>query len=156
MSYDLRYRSSRSEIWRWYWSAWRARLWRTHLAAAAVLALLLPNAIDRPLSTGLYAVCLAVSMPIVTLVLAAVPQILFKSEERTLQVGPGGWSTRIGRMHGNRAWADIASVKAGTDSVVITGKNGNALVIPSRVLPNPQSWQQFQRDAQAWHQEHAV
>ena len=156
MSYDLRYRSSRSEIWRWYWNAWRARLWRTHLGAAAVLALLLPNAFDKPLSIGLYAVCFAVLMPVVTLVLAAVPQILFKGKERTLQVGPAGWSTRIGHMHGNRAWTDIASVKIEAGSVVITGKSGNTLVIPSRALPNPQAWQQFQRDAQAWHQEHAV
>ena len=81
---------------------------------------------------------------------------MFKSKERTLHVGPDGWSTQIGRVSGARKWSEIASVSESAGFVVITSKNGNALVVPSRVLPDPGSWQQFVKDAHSWHQEHAV
>ena len=150
MKYDLRYHSSRAEIWRWYWSAWRARLWRVHVLCAAIVAFLLADAIGGAISFRTYSLCFLVALPGVTLLLASVPQLLFKNKERTLLVGPDGWSTQIGHKSASRRWSDVAAVHEAQNSVVISGTNGNALIVPLRAFADQASMQQFIRDAQAW------
>jgi len=156
MSYTLHYQSSRKEVWRWYWAAWRAKLWRVHVLVAAIVALVVTSSAKPPFQFGLALVSLAVTLPIITLLFAAWPQIAFKSQERTLSVGPDGWSTQIGRLAGARTWSEVASVAESNDTLAITGKNGNAIIVPQRALSNRGAWQQFVKDVQAWYQEHAV
>lgn len=156
MSYTLHYRSSRKEIWRWYWAAWRAKLWRVHVLVAAIVALTVTYSATPPFQLDLALVSLAVTLPIITLLFAAWPQIAFKSQERTLNVGPDGWSTQIGRLAGARAWREVASVAEVNGTLAITGKNGNAIIVPQRALPSRGAWQQFVQDVLAWHQDHAV
>src|SRR5258708_5188235 len=127
MSYSLSYRSSRSEVWHWYWTAWRARLWRVHLLVAAFLALMLPDILGVPVTISSHVLCFFGALPAVTFFFALWPQVMFKSKERTLLVGPDGWSTKIGNKSGARRWAEIASVQEARDSVVITSTTGNAL-----------------------------
>lgn len=156
MNYSLSYRSSRSEVWRFYWAAWRARLWRVHLLAAAVLASLLPDIIGIAPSFRSYLLYFFVTLPAVTLFFALWPQVMFKSKERTLVVGPEGWSTKIGGKSGSRRWAEIASVHEASGSVVITSATGNALIVPARAFANNALKDQFVRDSQAWHRAQAV
>ena len=156
MSYDLRYCSSRAEIWRLYWSTWRSKLWIIHLFIAATIALPVANAIGKPINLPVYLLTLAVVLPVVIIFFAAWPQVAFKSKERALRVGPDGWSTQIGSISGSRTWSEITSVKENPESLVITSKSGNALVVPLRALPDQSSWLQFVRDAQTWHQRHVV
>ncbi|MGN6729102.1 MAG: hypothetical protein ACTHJG_04630 [Rhodanobacteraceae bacterium] len=154
MSYTLHYRSSRKEVWRWYWAAWRARLWRVHVLLAATVALAVTCSATPPFQFGLALVSLAVALPTITLLFAAWPQIAFKGKERTLNVGPDGWSTQIGRLTGARAWSEVASVVEGNGTLAITGKNGNAIIIPQRACRG--SWPQFVKDVQAWYMAHAI
>ena len=156
MSYTLHYRSSRKEVWRWYWAAWRAKFWRVHVLVAAIAALAIAYSATPPFQLGLALVSFAVILPIITLLFAAWPQIAFKRQERTLNVGPDGWSTQIGRLAGARAWSEVASVAESNGTLAITGKNGNAIIVPQRALSSRGAWQQFVKDVQAWYQEHAV
>ncbi|MDR0275742.1 MAG: hypothetical protein LBI48_10495 [Burkholderiaceae bacterium] len=152
MSYTLHYRSSRKEVWRWYWSAWCAKLWRTHVFFAVFVAFLAALSASPPFRLGLALALFVVVLPVITLLFAAFPQFVFKGKERTLNIGPEGWSTQIGRLVGTRTWGEVVSVEGNNSTLAITGKNGNALVIPLRALPNPDSWRQFVNDVQAWHQ----
>lgn len=152
MSYALRYRSSRNEVWRWYWAAWRAKFWRIHALLAMVIALLVTYSTTLQLQPSLALVSFVVVLPVITLFFSLWPQIAFKGQERTLNIGPDGWSTQIGRLSGNRTWSEVASVTECNGTLAITGKNGNALIVPQRALSSLSSWQQFVEDVQAWHQ----
>jgi hypothetical protein len=156
MSYTLHYRSSRAEVWRWYWGAWRARLWRIHVLLAALLAGLIAYLASSPHNPWLGLVLFPIALPMVALFFAAWPQITFKSAERTLQVGPEGWVTQIGRLTGARAWNEVASVAERNGTLAITSTNGNALVVPSRAFPDRGSWERFVQDVRTWHEGQAV
>jgi hypothetical protein len=150
MSYSLSYRSSRAEVWHWYWAAWRARLWREHLLVAAILALVLPYFSGVPYTIKANVLCFIGALPAVTVLFALWPQIMFKSRERTLHVGPDGWSTNIGSTSGSRRWAEIASIQEALDYVVITSATGNALIVPARAFADEAIKSQFVKDARAW------
>jgi hypothetical protein len=156
MSYSLSYRSSRAEVWRWYWAAWRARLWREHLLVAAILALVLPYFPGVPYTIKANVFCFIGALPAVTVLFALWPQIMFKIKERTLHVGPDGWSTNIGSTSGSRRWAEIASIQEAVDSVAITSATGNALIVPARAFADEAIKSQFVEDARAWHHGQAV
>jgi hypothetical protein len=151
MNYSLRYRLSRFEVWRWYWAAWRARLWRFHILAAVILAIVLPDILGIRFVISSYILCFFAALPVVTLLLALWPQVMFKSKERTLLVGPEGWVTKIGNKSGSRRWTEIASVHEAKDSVVITSTTGNALIVPARAFANESLKAQFVKDSQDWH-----
>lgn len=90
----------------------------------------------------------------ITVLLVLLPQILFKCAERTLTVGPEGWSTQIGKLSGSRRWADVVSIQDGMNLIIITGKNGNALIVPNRAFPDLASRRQFLADVRYWHSGH--
>ena len=156
MSYTLHYRSTRKEVWRHYWAVWRAKLWVIHVLAGALIALCVTCSAAPPLRLDLALMSSAAALPVITVLFSAWPQIAFKSQERTLHIGPDGWSTQIGHLSGARAWGEVASVAQSHGTLLIAGKNGNALIIPRRALPSPDSWQQFVRDVQAWYQARAA
>ncbi|MEJ2743581.1 MAG: hypothetical protein P8176_14165, partial [Gammaproteobacteria bacterium] len=93
--------------------------------------------------------------PIVVVFFAAFPQILFKSKYRTLEVGPEGWVTKIGEISGTQKWSEIESVENVKDSIQIKGKNGNALIVPSRAFESLTNMEKFFSDVQAWHRNNA-
>jgi hypothetical protein len=151
MDHTLRYRSTRAEIWRWYWRAWRAQLWKVHVLAAAAAAFICAATFTGPVTLTRYLVSFCVTFPIVVLFLSLWPQIMFKSKERVLTVGHQGWSTQIGKKSGSRSWAQIASVQSTPNSVVLVSMTGNALIIPSRAFADSASRMQFVQDVQCWH-----
>ncbi len=148
MEHTLRYRSSRAEVWRWYWKTWKAKLWRTHVLIAAVVALAL-SAFERGnfASWGLWYL---VAQPAVTTLFALIPQVMFKPSERILTVSPRGWSTRIGKQSASRTWAEVASIGDENGKVLISGTNGNALIIPACAFADRQCREQFVKDIQQW------
>ena len=93
----------------------------------------------------------AIFLPLVIVVLALIPQLLFKSAERTLEIGPEGLSTQIGKTSGSRRWGDIATIQLEAGKIIITGKRGNAFIIPASAFPNNEAKQQFFNDIQQWH-----
>lgn len=151
MNHTLRYSSTRAEIWRWYWFAWKAKFWRLHVLLAAAAAWIFMVTVDGFIDFRHYFLYCVVALPFVIFSMALWSQVMFKSKERVLHVGPTGWSTLIGAQSGSRSWAQVASVQDTRDAVVITGTTGNALIIPSRAFQDPLSKQQFVKDAQSWH-----
>ena len=150
----IRYRPSRRAVWRWYWRAWRRRFWLLHVLLAALAGPALAATIFRSVSVSTVGLAFVIALPVVTLVMALVPQILFKSTERTVHVGPQGWSTEIGKVSGKRTWSEVASIEEWAGQVVITSASGNALIIPARALPDSASWRQFVQDIKQWHRQY--
>ena len=145
--HTVRYSSSRPEVWSWYWKSWRQKLWIFHVLIAALLTFMIAG----KNGIGSMGVCFLVVLPITTLVLAAVPQVLFKHTERILRVTPAGWHTQIGKRVGSRRWTEVASIKDDAGNIVITGKNQNALIVPPRAFPDTSFREQFLEDIQDWH-----
>jgi len=151
MKYQLRYSSTRSEIWRFYWRTWRKRLWRIHAVAALGIGFIVSCATTGSLQVGSWLTCAVAAFPLIVAGFAAFPQIAFKPQERTLEVGSEGWSSKIGRLTGSRPWSEVASVEDETEAVLIRGTNGNALVVPARAFDSPEQRRQFVSDARTWH-----
>jgi YcxB-like protein len=153
MSHTIRYRSSRREVWRWYRQAWKKRLWRLHFGIAVAFGFVLSgatvSAANAPSWFG-YSVMVFLSAVVLS---ALVPQFLFKAEERTLEVNPEGWATKIGTKSGAIDWRHVASIQKTDESIVIQGTNGNALIVPTRAFASSQQRESFLNDVKQWHRE---
>ena len=150
MTYTLRYRSSRAEVWRAYWRLWRARLWYVHaiFALAVAFGFLRTDVLRGDVYVWVAAAVLVFMLILVISVSAS--QLLFKSAERTLEVGPDGWSTQIGKKKGSRKWSELAPVREENGVVIIAGKSGNALLIPSRAFETEAQRKAFMEDVSQW------
>jgi hypothetical protein len=154
MTYNLRYHSSRREIWTWYWRAWKKTLWCTHLVAAAVLGFVLSGAKLSAVDVSQWFTYAAFVFLAVVTVSVAASQLLFKAEARTLEITPNGWSTTIGKKSGAKSWAQVDIVEEHGGSIVIQGRNGSAFIIPNRAFTSQEQKESFLLDAKRWHQEH--
>ncbi len=150
MTYTLRYRSSRDEVWRAYWRLWRARLWYVHTIFAVAVAFGLSR--TEVLRGDIYGWVTAafVAFMLILVISVSASQLLFKSAERTLEVGPDGWSTQIGKKTASRKWSELAPVREENGVVIIAGKSGNALLIPSRAFESEAQRRAFMNDVSQW------
>ena len=137
MTLTLNYRSSRAEVWRWYWRAWcqPRGLWRFHLSLFILVAgiLLWGWAGSRPLTAN----DLVLSATIGLLAVAWLPLwplIQFKPQERVLTFDEHGASTTIGPKSGTVLWRDVARIDDIGGIIAITRKNVNAFLIPNRAF----------------------
>jgi hypothetical protein len=105
---------------------------------------------DHPTPEGFF-VCFPLAAVFLVLLMAAWPQVMFKNKERALEVGPVGWSTRIGSNIGSRSWAQVTSIEKAKNAVAIVSDTGNALIIPARAFSDASHMEAFVRDAQLWH-----
>jgi hypothetical protein len=153
-SMTLKYRSSRAEIWRWYWQAWHRPkgLWRFHLLLfAAILLIRILGVSSRGDLTPTY-----IGMSLVFSFLAIAwmplwPLILFKSEERVLTLDDLGTTTTIGSKSGTARWQEIARIDSDDQVVSITRTNGNAFLIPNRAFSNSDERAQCLKFIREWH-----
>jgi len=150
MSHTLRYSSSRREVWHWYWRTWRARLWRIHAAIAVAVGVIMAGKSGATGNLGPIAVTIAATFAGVVAVSVAIPQILFKSSERTLRVHASGWSTQIGPKSGQGSWPEIAPVQEVEGAVILANKGGNALIVPARAFSCDAERNQFLSDVRKW------
>src|SRR5947208_574648 len=147
----VRYRTQRDEICRWYWMYWRASLWRTWLfygAAAFCLTLLASSNRGRWPQMFLIAMC----APILLWTFFAIfPQVMFKSKERTFEIGPNGIDSEIGGTRAHRDWREIASItdKNGVIAIVVA-RTSNAFLVPDRAFESAQQRDEFLRQAMAF------
>jgi hypothetical protein len=150
MTYTLRYRSSRAEVWRAYWRHWRARLWYVHgiFAVAVAFAMSRTEVLRGDILSWVIGAFVAFMLILVISVTAS--QLLFKSAERTLEAGPEGWSTQIGKKRGSRKWSELAPVREENGVVIIAGKGGNALLIPGRAFESEGQRKAFMEDVARW------
>jgi hypothetical protein len=158
MEYSLRYRSSRAEIWRWYWVSWAASgRWRKHLALFSLIVAIsvaLGWQGFRKLGVApLFGIAVAVVMLAVVLIpvlSSLISQLLFKNAERELVVSATGWTTKIGRLTGSRRWWETYAVRDLGYAVAIEGEGGNGLVVPTRAFRDAEEKQRFVADTTAW------
>jgi len=155
-SYTLEYAATRAEIWRWYWRAWArpAGLWRHHVAygVVAAFAAALVNGLD-----WLSAAVLGFGAILCCIVLLPLwPQFRFKPQVRTLELDESGYRTTIGRLNGTRRWFEIQSVHDDDNTLVLTTRNGSAMIIPRRAFGEGIDRQRFVADIEAWHRRAAV
>lgn len=59
-------------------------------------------------------------------ILALMPQLLFKAQERTLELRPDAIRTTIGEKNKTLPWGDIASIERDRGYLVIAGRLANA------------------------------
>jgi hypothetical protein len=153
--YSLHYASTRAEIWRWYWREWtRLRgLWRFHvligLAGGFVSA-------DRgklsQFSRERFAIAGLVTLGASIALLSLWPQLRFKPQTRLLTLNAAGFTTTIGTQSGHRRWQDIRRVEDHDGTVLLVGKNGNAMIIPLRAFASDADRQRCLASIQQWHE----
>jgi hypothetical protein len=157
LSFTLRYRSQRREVWNWYWRRWRGGAWRQWLILGvfAGMAVLMMRWLDNPhrwprgvdFAVAFLALIVALSL------LALYPQLVFKPQERVLTAGPNGIDTAIGILKAHRAWSDIAAILDQGEVVVIAvARTGNAFVIPARAFPDTATRAAFLHAVKTWHE----
>lgn len=152
--YTLKYATTRGEMWRWYWRAWAspAGLWRRHVAFGAVATVAAASAYRFAMWVWLPALAIGFSATLFCLLLFPLwPQIRFKPQVRTLELDESGYRTSIGRINGTRRWSEIRSVHDDGDTVVITTRNGSAMLIPRRAFGEVIDREQFVVEIQGWH-----
>ncbi|WP_233841568.1 YcxB family protein [Dyella sp. 2HG41-7] len=150
-TYSLRYSSSRIEVWRWYWRAWRSKYGWWHLLIAAGITWDTLDSQGGAFHLSTFLLRYVWILPTVVVVMAAWPQIAFKSQERLLDVGPEGWSTRIGKKSGSRTWRMVGSIRSNDEVICIVSTTGNALLIPKRAFQSGLSREAFLTDIRRWH-----
>jgi hypothetical protein len=141
----VRYRSTRREIWSWYWRMWRRKLWFIHALVLVFCSWATLDFLARRDAT------LSVSDLIIAALVGAIciawfpiyPLLRFKPEERTLTIDEQGWSTTIGKISGTRAWKAVRSVEKEGEAIVITGRNLNALIVPRRAFASDAERDEF-------------
>ena len=71
--------------------------------------------------------------------MALYPQLRFKPQVRTILLDSDGLRTTIGKKSATRSWRDLKSLDEDDGYLIITGKNGNAFIIPPRAFATPDS-----------------
>jgi len=118
----------------YYWRLWLRRLWRFHLALSSTIFLgiwLVGGPSYQSAVAGLLAAAIATPW------LPLWPLLRFKPEERWLRIDQVGIETTIGRHQGRRPWSEVASIDDTDGTIYISGRNGNAFVIPTRAFATP-------------------
>ena len=152
--YTVTYASRRSEIWRWYWRAWKrpAGLWRYHLLLGLMSAFFFAVLLEPGAFRLSYFLTVTVIVTVACVVLLPLwPQLRFKSAVRTLTINAEGLVTAVGSVSGSRLWNDIRSIEESDGAIAITGNNKNAFVVPERAFANSSERKQFFEAARQWH-----
>lgn len=79
------------------------------------------------------------------------PQIKFKPQMRTLELDEKGYRTQIGRYDVSRLWSEIGRVEDDGETIVLTTRKGNAMLIPRRAFGDLVDRGQVFSDIKKWH-----
>jgi hypothetical protein len=80
------------------------------------------------------------------------PQLRFKPQTRVLTLNTEGFATTIGTQSGQRRWRDIARVENHEGTILLVGKNGNAMIIPPRAFASDADRQSCLVSIRQWYQ----
>jgi hypothetical protein len=152
--HSVHYSSTRREVWRHYWRSWArpTGLWRVHVMLGLVVAAVLTGVSGTSAFTLSRFVTTAATTTLTFVVLFPLwSRVRFKPAERRLIIDQDGWKTTIGKISGERAWKEVRSIEDARGAVVITGINGNALIVPERAFANEVARQEFLAAARNWH-----
>jgi hypothetical protein len=152
-TYTVNYASRRGEVWRWYWRAWArpAGFWRIHVLFGLTCGLIFTVSRNpKPFDPGFFLVAAAVYTLGFVICLPLWPQIRFKRAVRSLTINVDGFTTSVGKISASRLWRDVSSVDETGGTVVITGKNKNAFIVPSRAFSSDLKRREFYEAARLW------
>jgi hypothetical protein len=143
----LTYTSSRGTIARWYWRSLRRnpRRWLAWLGLVAWAFFLGSVVAGGGMLGGILGAVIMVA------VLALYPQIMFKPQLRTLELLPHEIRTTIGPKSKTLAWTEVARIEVDEGFLVITGRTGNAFVVPPAAFANGIELETVLAQAKAWH-----
>src|SRR5262245_40978460 len=153
-SFKIQYRSSRREVWDWYWWIWRQPkgLWRYHVGIAVVgFTLIL---LGRAKSDGITAADLAWAAAASFILVAWFPfwpLLRFKPQLRELEMDAAGIRSVIGKRRGDRRWEEIAAIHDRNGAIFIVGNNMNAFIVPQRAFATEAARASFLESARRWH-----
>ncbi|MGJ5036070.1 YcxB family protein [Bradyrhizobium sp. HKCCYLRH3059] len=152
MAVTLKYASTRAEVWDWYWRAWRKKLWVLH-AYSALFFIALALIWDGHWPPHDYAKLLygLLAAGVFVVFLVAFPQLMFKPQHRELTASEDGLYTKIGNKSRAWSWREISTIEETPELVTITGKNGNALLIPRRAFDSEEHKRLFAAAVETWH-----
>jgi PHD/YefM family antitoxin component YafN of YafNO toxin-antitoxin module len=152
--HTVTYASRRAEIWKWYWRAWAqpAGLWRFNMLFALTVAIICTDLHKHnSFDWGYFLVAFLVGLLTALILLPLWPQIRFKSSVRSLTINSQGLSTSIGKIAASRSWKDVKSIESRNGTVVITGTNKNAFIIPARAFASDNERVIFYEAALRWY-----
>ena len=150
-SIEVRYSSSRRDVWLWYRKAWISRLWVFHLVVSlsVTAAILWVESGSHPVGPAQIAGAIGVALLLIA-AMATYPQVVFKAQERWLQIRPDGMATRIKSMSRQYSWGEVAKLTAVGDSINIGLRSGNAFIIPRRAFASDADRTAFLDAARRW------
>ena len=150
---DLRYKTSRATLARWYWQSLRRNprhRWRW-LSILACSFLVTVAAVNEGPGVDLRAIGVGA---LITVVLAAFlalyPQLRFKSQERVLRLTSSGISSEIAGRAESFRWADVASITDGGDDLALTFRNLNAFIVPMSAFASMAERNQCVAECRQW------
>jgi hypothetical protein len=124
----------------------------TVLRAAAILAIIIlaeRYLLDKQLTPDAFFIALLMSVVFI-LIVPIYGLIFAKSQKRVLTIGPDGIDTLVGNRKGKILWSEVESVASSSESVILTGKNANSLVIPTQAFTSPEHRNSFIEQTQAY------
>jgi hypothetical protein len=129
-----------------------AGLWRFHVLFGLVFAFFLAVVFEPgAFRFGYFLTAACIGTVACVIFLPLWPQLRFKPAIRTLTINPEGLVTAIGSVSGSRSWKDIRSIDETDGTIVITGNNENAFVVPERAFANSGERKRFFEAARQWH-----
>jgi hypothetical protein len=82
---------------------------------------------------------------------ALFPQLAFKPQVRVLELLPEEIRTSIGSIRKILQWSEVAKIERDGDFIVITGRNGNAFLIPPMAFTDRSQIGSILLQLRAWH-----
>lgn len=132
---EIRYSTTKQEVFRWYMKRWKHKLWMYH---AIILAVILFTFSGESGSAGaMTAKPLFIALIYAVSALAfmgAFPLLVHRRKERILSVDDEGIRTTMGRQSGIMKWGRVGSVREEAGYIHIIGKNRNEFIIPDRAF----------------------
>ncbi|WP_294322622.1 YcxB family protein [uncultured Sphingomonas sp.] len=141
MAITIRYASTRTEIWRYYWRMWRQQLWKAHVVVFGIVAVFTYCALPAHRLSWIAAI---VAGGAVIAFFMVYPLLRYKPEMRELTISDEGIRTSIGLRRGDIAWNDVAALDVQNDALVIRRSNLNGLIVPVRAFATPDEQAAFE------------
>jgi hypothetical protein len=133
-----------------------AGLWRYHALLGVTSGLAVASVQSSGLGWSQLAIDVVVCTAFCTALLSLYPQLMFKPQVRWLELDETGCRTVINSRHAVRPWSEIRSVDDDGDTVILTGRQNSAMLIPRRAFAGGPDRAQFVADITRWHAEAAA
>jgi hypothetical protein len=149
----LEYASTRSMLWRWYWTSLlrggvHRRMWSLWMLGAFLAGFSISHALGK--SDPRAALVGLVASACAAVFLAGYPQLRFKPQRRILILLPDELSTTIREETKKYSWLDVARFEEDGDMLIIGLRNLNAFIVPPAAFRDAQERQETIEQGRSW------